>query len=170
MLVKKIFAFLQEEEKDIESCEREQTDKDVVSIEPRNNDSSPAETMQDNMAKMDSKESLEGVQYRHVVESETVAELEEITFKEKEKSKLYDMSESAIKGRDITLEEAKVRVLIASFNFRRALRPKSVAYKFCILWKNLNHLKFNTIWYHLQVPKRLMCVIFLLPLNQCYSL
>jgi len=96
-----------EEEEDNESCDREQTDKDVVSIEPRDNDSSPTETMQDDMAEIDSKESLEGVQYRHVVESETVAELEEIIYKEKEKSKLYDMSESAIKGRDITLEEAK---------------------------------------------------------------
>ena len=167
--MKKIFVFLQEEEKDIESCDREQADKDVVSIEPRDNDSSPTETMQDDMAEIDSKESLEGVQYRHVVESETVAELEEIIYKEKEKSKLYDMSESAIKGRDITLEEAKVRVPIASFNFGRALSPKSVAYKFCILWQNLNHLKFNTIVYHLQGPKRLMCVIHLLPLNQCYS-
>ena len=113
---------MQEKEKDIESYDREQTDRDEVITEPRDNDSSLTQTMRDDMAKIDTKESFEGVhslEYRNVAESETVAELEEIVFKKKEKAKFYDMSESTIKGRDITLEEAKVRILIVSLNFGR---------------------------------------------------
>ena len=61
---------------------------------------------------MDPVESLEGVDgfgYSHVIESETVAELEEIFSKEKPKVGL----DSETKSRDITLEEAKVlRIII----------------------------------------------------------
>ena len=113
---------MQEEEKDIESYDREQTDRDEVITEPRDIDSNLTQTMRDDMAKIDTKESFEGVhslEYRNVAESETVAELEEIVFKKKEKAKFYDMIKSAIKGRDITLEEAKVRILIVSLNFGR---------------------------------------------------
>ena len=92
---------------------RENTDDKTALIDLRENESTPAQTVdKDDVERKDPQESLEGahLEYRHVVESDTVAELEEIFVAEKAKIELNDMVGSDFTGRDITLEESKVRV------------------------------------------------------------
>ena len=87
-----------------------------MSIDSNENESKATEnTDKDNAAQGDSEESLEGLhnsKYQHVMESETVAELQEIFFTEKTNIDLNSMIDSDVKGRDITVEEAKVSPML----------------------------------------------------------
>lgn len=83
-----------------------------MSTDPNEDKSEPSENIEkDDAAQRDLEESLGGVdnsKYQHVIESETVAELEEIFFSEKKNIELNSMVDSDVKSRDVTSEEAKV--------------------------------------------------------------